>query len=117
MKTFLLFVLLVFFGVYTSKAQYCAAGSPGTDEYISNVAIGTINQASGRGTGGYQDYTSQITNLAIGVYTSATITVAGYYPDDQILIWVDGIKMEILQIRVKLYMRQVVLVFPARTQQ
>ncbi|MCX6230309.1 MAG: C25 family cysteine peptidase [Bacteroidetes bacterium] len=69
---------------------YCAAGSTATTyEYISNVAFGSINQASGRGTGGYQDFTAQIANLTIGTSTNATITVGSPYTGDQILIWID----------------------------
>ncbi|MEI6049821.1 MAG: M6 family metalloprotease domain-containing protein [Bacteroidota bacterium] len=74
----------------TGTPPYCAAGSPATRyEYISNVAIGSINQASGRGTAGYQDFTSQSTTMQIGVNATATITVVSPYSTDQILIWID----------------------------
>jgi len=74
----------------TGIPPYCAAGSPATDnEYISNFSIGSINQASGRGTAGYQDYTSQIATMQIGVYASAKISVAYSYSTDQVLIWID----------------------------
>jgi len=74
----------------TGTPPYCAAGSLSTTyEYISKVVIGSINQASGRGTFGYQDYTSQITSMQIGVNASATISVINPYQTDQILIWVD----------------------------
>ena len=70
--------------------NYCASGSPDISyEYISNVAIGSINQSSGRGTGGYQDYTSQITTIQIGTNYSATINVTNPYTSDQVLIWAD----------------------------
>jgi M6 family metalloprotease-like protein len=69
---------------------YCAAGSTSTIfEYISNVAIGSINNPSVRGTAGYQNFTSLSTSLTIGVNATATITVASSYSTDQILIWVD----------------------------
>jgi M6 family metalloprotease-like protein len=74
----------------TGATPYCVAGSLATSyEYISNVAIGSINQASVRGTAGYQDYTSQITTMQIGVNNTATVTVTNPYSTDQVLIWVD----------------------------
>ena len=70
--------------------NYCTSGSTATTlEYISNVAIGTINQASGRGTGGYQDYTTQTTDLQIGTNYTAKLTVTTSYTTDQVLIWID----------------------------
>lgn len=69
---------------------YCAAGSPATSyEYISNFAMGSINQTSGRGTNGYENYTSQTTTMQIGVNTTATISVTSPYSTDQVLIWID----------------------------
>jgi hypothetical protein len=69
---------------------YCTGGSPSTSyEYISNVTLGSINQASGRGTAGYQDYTAQATTMQVGVSYSAKITVTSPYSTDQILIWID----------------------------
>ena len=70
----------------------CFAGASTSEiigEYISNVSIGSINQASGRGIGGYEDYTSQIATLQVGANTSAVISVANSYNFDQILVWVD----------------------------
>ncbi|MFZ4412599.1 MAG: M6 family metalloprotease domain-containing protein [Bacteroidales bacterium] len=72
---------------------YCAAGSLTTysfGEYISNVTIGTINQASGRGSSGYQDFTSPLsTDLTIGTTASATINCTYFYDYDHVLIWID----------------------------
>jgi len=75
----------------TTGISYCTAGSLRMGEFISNVAIGSINQESGRGTAGYQDYTSQITTMRIGTNVSATISVISPYTStsDQVLIWVD----------------------------
>ncbi|MEI7522752.1 MAG: GEVED domain-containing protein [Mariniphaga sp.] len=70
--------------------NYCAAGSTATTyEYISNVTSGSINQASGRGTNSYEDYTAQNTTMQIGQNYSATINVTSAYSTDQILIWID----------------------------
>ncbi len=69
--------------------NYCLSGATSANEYISNVNLGTINQASGRGIGGYQDYTSQSASLQIGVNYNATIKVVSPSSTDQILIWID----------------------------
>ncbi|WP_299209724.1 M36 family metallopeptidase [uncultured Dokdonia sp.] len=51
---------------------YCASNGQNTnDEYISRVQIGSINNASGTGAGGYQDFTNLSTNLS----GSASITI------------------------------------------
>jgi len=73
----------------TTGTSYCTAGSTGNSEYISNVKIGGINQASGKGANGYQDFTSQIATVQIGTNTSAIINVTTPYVSDQILIWID----------------------------
>ena len=77
-------------GTTTGIPPYCTAGSSATtDEYISNVSMGSINQLSGRGTSGYQDFTSQVTTMQIGSNSSATIDVTNPYSSDQVLIWID----------------------------
>jgi len=54
--------------------SYCGSnGNSVSDEYISNVSVGTINNSSGAGSGGYEDYTSISTSVAKG--SSYTITV------------------------------------------
>jgi len=58
----------------TTTVSYCSSnGQSVSDEYISNVSVGTINNASGAGSGGYQDFTSISTNLSKS--SSYTITV------------------------------------------
>jgi len=74
----------------TGTAPYCTAGSLATtEEYISKVEIGSIAQVSGRGSGGYQDYTSQVSTMQIGRNDSVKISVTNPYRTDQILIWID----------------------------
>ena len=69
---------------------YCSAGATsGTGEYISNVKVGTINQTSTRGTGGYQDYTALSTTMQIGTSYSATVAVGSLNTADQVLVWID----------------------------
>ncbi|EZH75129.1 hypothetical protein ATO12_10415 [Aquimarina atlantica] len=56
------------------QVNYCNSnGNSVSDEYISNVSIGSINNTSGASSGGYADHTSISTNLAKG--TSHTITI------------------------------------------
>lgn len=56
------------------QLNYCDSnGNNVSDEYISNVSIGNINNSSGASSSGYADYTSQSTNLTKG--TSSTITI------------------------------------------
>ena len=51
---------------------YCASnGNNVNDEYIQRVQIGSINNASGAGAGGYQDFT----NLSTDLSSSNTITI------------------------------------------
>ncbi len=69
---------------------YCSAGSTATSyEYISNISIGNINQSSTRGTGGYQDFTTQIINLTLGQTLNAIVAATNPYSSDKIKIWVD----------------------------
>ena len=76
--------------ITTTGIPFCVAGCFANEyEYISNVSIGSINQSSDRGIDGYEDYTSQIANLQIGVNTSAIISVTNSFKSDQILVWVD----------------------------
>ncbi len=56
------------------QLNYCdSKGNNVNDEYISRVAIGSINNTSGNGNG-YSDFTSQSTTLAKSASASITIT-------------------------------------------
>jgi|GEM_PF-819741 len=69
---------------------YCDAGSDNvTDEYISNLQVGTINNSSGVEPDGYADFTYLSTDMAIGTGYPITITNAEAYVGDQCGIWVD----------------------------
>nr|WP_255411377.1 GEVED domain-containing protein [Aquimarina sp. AU474] len=75
-----------------TQLTYCDSnGNSVSDEYISNVAIGTINNPSGASTGGYVDYTSISTDLAKN--TSHTITITptwtGTVYSEGYSIWID----------------------------
>jgi len=70
--------------------QYCAAWSNTTNfEYISNVTLGSINQTSARGNGGYEDYSSLVTHMKYGKKDSVTVIIANPSLSDELLIWVD----------------------------
>ncbi len=56
------------------QLNYCASnGNSVSDEYISKVVLGSINNTTAASSSGYADYTSQSTNLTKG--TSSTITI------------------------------------------
>ncbi len=57
------------------QLNYCASnGNDVSDEYISNVQIGSINNSSGAASSGYADYSSISTNLTKGASSTITIT-------------------------------------------
>ncbi|QTE21517.1 GEVED domain-containing protein [Polaribacter cellanae] len=57
------------------QLNYCSSnGNSVSDEYISKVVLGSINNTSGASSGGYADYTSQSTNITKGASTTITIT-------------------------------------------
>ncbi|MFD2186894.1 S8 family serine peptidase [Aquimarina celericrescens] len=71
---------------------YCASnGQSVADEYIGNVQLETINNASGAGSGGYSDFTSISTSLAKGsTYTiSVTPTWTGTAYNEGYAVWID----------------------------
>jgi len=74
------------------QLNYCASnGNSTADEYIGNVQLGSINNATGAGAGGYTDYTSLSTNLTKNA--SATITITpiwtGTVYDEGYSVWID----------------------------
>ena len=68
--------------------EYCAASSP-CDEYISNVTIGTINNTTDCSAGGYADYSSMSTVVAVGTPTALTVENGNGYTLDACGVWVD----------------------------
>lgn len=74
------------------QLNYCSSnGQSVADEYIGRVQLGTINNASSAGSGGYTDFTSISTDLAKG--TSHTITVTptwtGTVYSEGYSVWID----------------------------
>ena len=66
--------------------NYCDA-SGGGDEYISNVEVGDISNATG--SNNYADYTNFSTTMEIGESYEITITNGNPYSPDQCGVWID----------------------------
>ncbi|NRS87988.1 Zn-dependent metalloprotease [Flavobacterium sp. 7E] len=78
-------------GAAYGETAYCASkGNSVSDEYISKVALGTIDKTSTGGTG-YSDYTATSTTLAKSSSNTITITPAwpGTSYDEGYAVWID----------------------------
>ncbi|WP_438426608.1 fibronectin type III domain-containing protein [Aquimarina macrocephali] len=75
----------------TSFAYCTANGNDISDEFISRVQLGSIDNASQGGTGGYSDFTSISTNLTKGATTTITITPTwtGQLYSEAYRVWID----------------------------
>ncbi len=82
----------VSFTTNTVQITYCSSnGQTITDEYISNVSLGTINNTTTASSGGYGDYTSITTDLAQGSSQTITITPTwtGNTYNEAYSVWID----------------------------
>ncbi len=68
---------------------FCIPSSTFCDEYIMNVTVGTINNASACTAGGYMDYSAISTDVYQGLSYPITIENGNGYLSDQCGIWVD----------------------------
>ncbi|WP_161635284.1 GEVED domain-containing protein [Aquimarina macrocephali] len=71
---------------------YCAAnGNSVSDEYIGRVQLGTIDNTSAAGSGGYNDFTSVSTALSKGIAHTITITPTwtGTSYTEAYSVWID----------------------------
>ncbi len=71
---------------------YCASnGNNTSDEYIGRVQLGSIDNTSGAGAGGYTDNTSISTNLASAAAANITITPTwtGTKYNEGYAVWID----------------------------
>lgn len=67
---------------------YCTAGTTNTTfERITNVTMGSINNATGASS--YSNFTNLSTNVSVGVAQSITVTIGNPYSSDRVLIWCD----------------------------
>ena len=74
------------------QLTYCASNGQSTaDEYIGRVQLGSIDNASGAGSGGYTDHTSISTDLTKGSSASITITPtwSGTVYSEGYAVWID----------------------------
>ena len=75
-----------------TSTSYCASnGNNTSDEYIGNVTLGSINNTSGAGSGGYSDFTAQSTDIAIGSNNSIKVTPVwtGTVYAEGYSVWID----------------------------
>ncbi|MEP0263452.1 GEVED domain-containing protein, partial [Dokdonia sp.] len=69
---------------------YCASnGQNNSEEFISRVQIGSINNASGAGAGGYQDFTNLSTNLSGSTSITITPTWPGTVFNEAYAVFID----------------------------
>ncbi|WP_299258796.1 S8 family serine peptidase [uncultured Aquimarina sp.] len=74
------------------QLNYCASnGNSVADEHIGNVQLGTINNVSGAGSGGYTDFTSISTSIAKGSSNTITVTPtwSGTTYNEGYSVWID----------------------------
>ncbi len=73
---------------------YCAAstttGVCGTDEFISNVTFGSINNTSACATG-YTDFTGTISgeNVTAGLSYPISVSIGSFFSTDKVTVWCD----------------------------
>ncbi len=70
----------------TANSAYCTTQADNKYEYINSVTIGSFNNASGRNTGGYADYTSKTITVSPSAATNVSLT-AGFSGDAYTEFW------------------------------
>lgn len=86
------FSAIVNFTTTNVQLNYCASnGNNTSDEYIGRVQLGSINNPSAAGAGGYSDFTSISTGLTAG--NAYTVTVTPTWPGtvyaEGYSVWID----------------------------
>jgi len=72
--------------------NYCAAnGNSTSDEYISKVELGSINNVTTASAGGYGDFTTQSTSMSQGSSNTVTVTPTwtGTLYNEAYAVWID----------------------------
>jgi hypothetical protein len=77
-----------------ASAQFCTANATvtacGTDEYISNVTVGTFTNGSGCVAGGYQDFTGlSPIQMSVSVGASVSVSISSFWSTDKVTVWID----------------------------
>ncbi|WP_424961542.1 S8 family serine peptidase [Ekhidna sp.] len=74
------------------QLNYCSSnGNNTSDEYISRVQLGSIDNSTGASSGGYGDFTSQSTDLAKDASVTITVTPTwtGTVYNEAYSVWID----------------------------
>ncbi|SMD31745.1 Por secretion system C-terminal sorting domain-containing protein [Reichenbachiella faecimaris] len=74
------------------QLNYCSSnGNNTSDEYIGRVQLGSIDNSTGAGSGGYADHTNFSTNLIIGDANTITVTPTwtGTVYNEGYAVWID----------------------------
>ena len=69
---------------------YCPAGSTNlSQDYISRVTMGGVDQASVKGANGYEDHTNQVIEMEVGVTVPISVSNNAPHTGNELRIWVD----------------------------
>ncbi|WP_045113256.1 GEVED domain-containing protein [Microscilla marina] len=69
--------------------NYCTASHNRDDVHINNVQLNTINNNSGSGTNGYEDYTAQSTTLLHNNQYALSIGATKDWDLNRVRVWID----------------------------
>ncbi|MCX6270315.1 MAG: choice-of-anchor J domain-containing protein [Bacteroidetes bacterium] len=75
--------------IQNTNGIYCTAVSDTCEEYISNVNLLTLNNASNCSPGGYSDYSGMSVPMTIGQNVTISVTIGSSFSGDQLGIWID----------------------------
>ncbi len=69
---------------------YCTAGTSNlSQDFISRVVMGSVDQISIKGENGYQDFTDQVIEMEIGMNAPVAVTNNAPHSSNELRIWVD----------------------------
>ena len=69
---------------------YCPAGSTHlSQDFISHVKMGAVDQVSVKGENGYQNFTDQVIDMEFGTSIPISVTNNAPHNGNELLIWVD----------------------------
>ena len=74
--------------IVNAEGIYCEASTVTEDEWIANVLIGMIDNASGW-QGGVADYTALYTTVGVGIPEAIVVTNGNAWASDNVTVWVD----------------------------
>lgn len=78
------------FGSRLIALSYCDAGSTlANSEHIIRVIAGNVDQTSGRGMNGYQNWTNQVVELTKNEFIDVAVTNSNPHATNDLRLWVD----------------------------